>query len=106
MATVDDDNFDDESFLQKAKRFARMVPFAEDAVAAYYAMKDSKTPISHRVAIAGALVYFVSPIDGIPDAIPVAGYTDDAGVFAVALALVSNSITGEHRDLAIKFFEE
>ena len=106
MATLDNDNFDDESFLQKAKRFAQKVPFAEDAVAAYYAMKDSKTPLAHRVAIAGALVYFVSPIDAVPDAIIGAGFIDDAGIFASALAVVHASITDEHRDSARRFFEE
>lgn len=106
MATTDDDNFDDESFLDKAKRFAHKVPFSEDAVAAYYAMKDPDTPLAHRVAIAGALVYFVSPIDAIPDALAGVGFVDDAGVFAGALALVQNSITEIHREKAREFFEK
>jgi uncharacterized membrane protein YkvA (DUF1232 family) len=34
----------------------------------------------------GALIYFLSPIDLIPDPIPVAGYVDDAAVVAFVVA--------------------
>ena len=36
--------------------------------------------------LVGALLYVLSPLDLIPDFIPVVGFTDDAGVFAVALS--------------------
>lgn len=36
--------------------------------------------------LVGALLYVLSPLDLIPDFIPVVGFTDDAGVFAMALS--------------------
>ena len=36
--------------------------------------------------LVGALLYVLSPLDLIPDFIPVVGFTDDAWVFAVALS--------------------
>ena len=44
-----------------------------------------ETPWGTIAAIAGAIVYFVSPIDIIPDFIPVVGYLDDALVIKLAL---------------------
>jgi uncharacterized membrane protein YkvA (DUF1232 family) len=41
--------------------------------------------------IIGAVIYFVNPIDILPDLIPVAGLTDDFGV----LLWVYNSVNGE-----------
>jgi uncharacterized membrane protein YkvA (DUF1232 family) len=45
------------------------------------------------IAIAiGALIYFLSPIDLIPDVIPVAGYADDAAVIALVVASLSTDL--------------
>jgi len=43
-------------------------------------------------AIVAALVYVLSPIDIIPDWIPVVGYTDDALVMAACLAMVETDL--------------
>jgi len=40
-------------------------------------------------AITGAIIYFVSPIDLIPDFIPVIGYLDDLTVLKMALKIVT-----------------
>ncbi len=44
-----------------------------------------ETPWGTIAAIAGAVVYFVSPVDVIPDIIPIVGYLDDALVIKLAL---------------------
>jgi uncharacterized membrane protein YkvA (DUF1232 family) len=44
-------------------------------------------------AIVGSLVYVFSPIDLIPDFIPVAGLLDDAGVLVACLKLISGDLT-------------
>ncbi len=49
-------------------------------------IKDPEAPWSHKAIALGALVYTVSPIDAIPDVIPVAGLTDDAAVILAAVA--------------------
>ncbi len=46
---------------------------------------DRTVPVGVRVWLVVLLVYLVSPIDVIPDFIPVLGYADDALVVAIAL---------------------
>ena len=46
---------------------------------------DKTVPIGVRVWLGVLLVYLISPIDLIPDFIPVLGYADDALVVAIAL---------------------
>jgi hypothetical protein len=52
---------------RKLRAVAAHVPFAEDAVAIYYCSLDRATPVRVRMAILGALAYFVLPTDAIPD---------------------------------------
>ncbi|MCW4441071.1 YkvA family protein [Vibrio splendidus] len=54
-------------------------------------VKGDYTDVPWRViaAITGAIVYFASPIDVIPDFIPVVGYLDDALVIKLAIDLAS-----------------
>ena len=51
-------------------------------------LADTSTPTSVRVALAGLLVYLVSPLDLIPDFVPVIGAVDDLIVAAVVLRWV------------------
>lgn len=51
-----------------------------------------EVPWKIMAAITGAVVYFVSPIDVIPDFIPVVGYLDDALVIKLALDLASDDL--------------
>lgn len=48
-------------------------------------------------AIVFALIYVFSPVDIIPDVIPLAGLTDDAAVVAVCLILVEQQLQ-EYKD--------
>ena len=49
-------------------------------------------PLGTMVAIVSALIYWVSPIDIIPDVIPGLGQVDDALVVAVCLAMVKSDL--------------
>ena len=87
-------------FWRKLQGFATQLPFAEDALTAYYCAFDRKTPTSVKATLIGALAYFVFPIDAIPDFLPVLGFTDDAAFLAAAIKLVTDHIRPEHRDAA------
>ncbi|BAF86753.1 uncharacterized conserved protein [Azorhizobium caulinodans ORS 571] len=87
-------------FWQKLKGGAARVPFAGDAIAAYYAAFDRETPLRVRAALLGALAYFVLPIDTVPDFIPIVGFGDDAAVLFGALQLLANHIKPHHREAA------
>ncbi len=87
-------------FWKKLARVAVSIPFAEDAAAAYFCAADPETPLRVRGALLAALVYFIVPTDVIPDFLAGLGYTDDASVLALALALVSGHLKPKHRDAA------
>jgi uncharacterized membrane protein YkvA (DUF1232 family) len=93
-------------FWGKLRRFAASLPFAEDLLAAYYCAFDRETPGHVRVALLGALAYFVLPLDALPDMLPLLGFTDDAAVLATTIKLVSDAMLPEHREAARRALEK
>lgn len=84
-------------FWTKVKRVARQIPFLEDLIAAYYAMRDRDTPLQARAALVFGLLYFLWTFDIIPDFLGVLGFADDGTVITTILVQVSGSIKAEHR---------
>ena len=89
-----------DGFWRTVRRAARAIPFMDDVVAGYLAALDPETPRKVRFTLLAALAYFVSPIDILPDVLPLIGFTDDATVLVTALGLVAGSIKPEHREIA------
>jgi len=87
-------------FWPKIRRVAARVPFASEALAAWYAVQDRETPASAKGMMLAGLAYFVLPTDVIPDFIAGLGYTDDAAVFMAMLGLVGRHIQPRHREAA------
>src|SRR4051812_36360035 len=86
-----------EGFLAKAKRYLNRLPLAHETVAMYFCLLDPRTPLWVKGTVAAALAYFILPLDGVPDLLPLVGFSDDAGVLAAAFTAVSSHITDEHR---------
>lgn len=86
-------------------KVARRVPFAADALSAWYCARDPRTSLKVKGVLLAALAYFVLPVDVIPDLIPFLGFTDDAAVIGAALAAVAGAITDDHRDQARETLE-
>jgi uncharacterized membrane protein YkvA (DUF1232 family) len=89
--------------LEKWKQWARIVK--RDAHALYLAARDPRVPWYAKALAIAVAVYALSPIDLIPDFIPVLGYVDDliivpAGIVLV-IRLIPPEIMAEHRDMAI-----
>lgn len=87
-------------FWPKITRTAARIPFADQALAAWYAARDPDTPMAAKGMIFAGLAYFVLPIDAIPDIFAGIGYTDDAAVITAVLAMVGANIKRRHRDKA------
>lgn len=68
----------------------------------FKAYKNKATPAWAKRIIIGALAYFVSPIDSIPDLTPFIGLTDDMGVLSFALVTIACYINDEVREEAQK----
>lgn len=65
------------------------------ALVLYYTVNAESTPTAKKGIIYGALGYFILPIDLIPDAIPIAGFSDDLAALVACVAAVSMCITPE-----------
>lgn len=94
--------FDEVSFWEKVRNFALKAgrEVIEKTLWLYYAAQQPATPAWAKTVIYGALAYFVLPLDAVPDAIPVAGFTDDLGVLAAAVVTVSMYVTDEVKRMA------
>lgn len=79
------------------KRYCRKagMEVVERALTLYYTARAPETPTWCKTAIYGALGYFISLVDGIPDLTPVLGYTDDLAVMAAALTTLARHVTPE-----------
>jgi uncharacterized membrane protein YkvA (DUF1232 family) len=75
----------------------------------YLTARDPRTPWYAKLLVAGIVAYAVSPIDLIPDFVPVLGYLDDlilipAGI-ALAVKLVPDSVLTDCRAQAQEIFK-
>src|SRR4030043_351557 len=90
------------SFIDSWK--ARAHQLKTEVYALYLAYKDPRTPWYARIFAAGMVAYAFSPIDLIPDFIPVLGYLDDLvliplGVF-LAMKMIPAEVMSESRQQA------
>jgi uncharacterized membrane protein YkvA (DUF1232 family) len=95
---------------QRLRDWARALK--RDVVALWFAYRDPRTPLLPRVLAAAIVAYALSPIDLIPDFIPVLGFLDEmillpgaiyltlrlipAGVLASARAQAAEWLAGRH----------
>ncbi|HOV91938.1 MAG TPA: YkvA family protein [Candidatus Kapabacteria bacterium] len=74
----------------------------EKVLLLYYVFKDTDTPQEVKLAIVGALTYFILPFDTIPDFFAGLGLSDDLSIIMAVLVLATKNIKPEHRQLAHK----
>jgi uncharacterized membrane protein YkvA (DUF1232 family) len=89
-----------EGFWPKIRATIAHIPFAEDALTAYYCAFDRETPLYARATLWGALAYFILPFDAIPDYLPLIGFADDAAALATAIRMIASHMKPEHREAA------
>lgn len=94
-------DYDDKSFWNKLTHHAKSVgrDGVEISLKLYYALQDKDTPIAAKTVIIGALIYFITPTDAVPDFLPT-GYVDDLGALMGALWTVASHIKSEHEEKA------
>ncbi|MDF3059989.1 MAG: hypothetical protein K0S06_98 [Microvirga sp.] len=103
---LDDEPGVRRDFWAKLKRLGRRIPFAEDLLAAYFCTLDPATPNRVRLILLGAIAYFVLPVDGVPDFLPLLGFADDAALLMAAITQVAGSISESHREQARAALQE
>lgn len=85
------------SLKDKAKQLKTDIP------AVFLALKDKKTPWYAKILAALTVAYALSPIDLIPDFIPVLGYLDDLVILPLLVALTVRCIP---RDVFAQYREQ
>src|SRR2546428_13921587 len=88
--------------IQRIRQWARLA--GRDVYAVYRAARDPRVPWHAKALALGVAGYALSPIDLIPDFVPVLGSLDDViivplGILAV-VKLIPPEIMAEHRALA------
>ncbi len=85
--------------LEKLKQRARHL--RAETFALYLTARDPRTPWYAKLIVAGIVAYALSPIDLVPDFVPVLGYLDDLILIpmgiALAIKLVPHSVLAECR---------
>lgn len=91
-----------DEFLLKLERKLKVVPKLGETLAiiptmislvrSYSKKEYTEIPLGTIISIIGALIYFLSPIDIIPDSIPGVGHFDDASVILACLKWVGDDI--------------
>ncbi|NJO36058.1 MAG: DUF1232 domain-containing protein [Rhodospirillales bacterium] len=85
--------------LTRLKGWARAIK--RDVLALYLAARDPRVPWYAKVTAACVAAYALSPIDLIPDFIPVLGYLDDVIIvplgILLAVRMIPDAIMAEHR---------
>jgi uncharacterized membrane protein YkvA (DUF1232 family) len=88
--------------FHQLQRWARSLK--RDTVALYLAARDPRVPWYAKIVAAGVAAYALSPIDLIPDFVPVIGYLDDVILvplgIALAIRLIPPALLEEHRESA------
>ncbi len=95
---------DQKKLLTNWKKKASQLKYEIGAL--YWAYRDTRTPWYARVFMAIVIGYALSPIDLIPDFIPILGYLDDliivpTGIF-LAIKMIPEGVFNECREKAKK----
>lgn len=82
--------FSQSDFVDKIARIAKRAgaKLVYAALILFYTMQSDKISVKDKALILGALGYLISPIDVVPDAIPIAGLSDDLAVLLYVLKVV------------------
>ncbi|MGB5287269.1 MAG: YkvA family protein [Ignavibacteriaceae bacterium] len=82
----------DDNLWGKLEKSGRRISFAKDILALYRYMKDPQVKWYRKAIVVAALIYFIVPIDTIPDMTPFFGYLDDLGVITALLKYLGSEL--------------
>jgi len=79
-------------FEEKFERVGHKLRFAQDILALFRYFMDDSVAWQRKTIVVAALLYFISPIDAIPDLVPFVGYLDDFGVIIAVTKFMSHEL--------------
>lgn len=98
------DRFSKNAFMEKISRVAKRAgaKLVYAALILFYTLESSKISLKDKAVIIGALGYLISPLDVVPDAIPIAGLGDDLAVLVFVLNMVWGDVSDDVKEKARK----
>ena len=91
------------TMLERAKQWARLIK--RDVIALWIAARDPRVPWYAKALAMAVAAYALSPIDLIPDFVPVLGYLDDLVIVPLGIllvvALIPAALMAEFRERAV-----
>ena len=96
------DKFTQNGFIDKVSRIAKRAgaKLVYAALILYYTLQSDKMSVKDKTLIIGALGYLISPLDVMPDAIPIVGLGDDLSVLIYVLHKVWGDVSNEIKEKA------
>ena len=88
----EDIEYVEENLWAKLEKDGKKISFARDIVALYNFMKDPIVRWHRKAIVIAALIYFIVPLDTIPDLTPFFGYLDDLGVITALLKYLGSEL--------------
>ncbi len=82
----------EENLWEKVERIGKKISFAKDIAALYKYLTDPDVSWHRKTIVVGALIYFIVPVDTIPDIAPLIGYLDDLGVITAVLKFLGHEL--------------
>ncbi len=104
--------FSQTDFVEKISRIAKRAgsKLVYAALILYYTLQSDKVSATNKAIIIGALGYMISPLDVVPDAIPIVGLGDDLAVLLYVLKKVwtdvDPSIQTRAKERLSKWFDD
>lgn len=91
------DKFSTSGFVEKISRIAKRagVKLVYSALILYYTLESDKVSTKEKAVILGALGYLISPLDLVPDAIPIAGLSDDLAVLLYVIHKIWGNVSDD-----------
>ena len=104
--------FSKGEFLEKISRVAKRAgaKLVYSALILYYTLQSDQVSVKDKAIIIGALGYLISPLDVVPDAIPIVGLGDDLSVLVYVLQKVwgdvSDDVKKKAKEKLSKWFDD
>jgi uncharacterized membrane protein YkvA (DUF1232 family) len=99
------DKFSPKGFVDKISKVAKRAgaKLVYSALVLYYMLQSKNVTVKEKAIIIGALGYLISPLDVLPDAIPIVGLSDDLSVLVYVISKVWGDVP---EDVKIKAQEK
>ena len=104
--------FSQSEFVEKISRIAKRAgaKLVYAALILFYTLQSDRISAKDKAIIIGALGYLISPLDVVPDAIPIVGLSDDLSVLVYVLQKVWGDVSDDVKQRAqeklSKWFDE